>query len=183
MTILWNPIFTMNLWNQILLFYIVVSFLSKLIMTVRLRYFRAVEERRIAKKNGITPTDTLLETAHKIGARNTHFEKRTLLGRKDRSEEDNNDTAENDEFKSESVDEKGNQSLSNFLRKTSLLCEALLDESAQMKMENRKDRNPVSKSGNIFNSKIVILGGAQSQSEGKEQDMVKLRTQNLQLFF
>ena len=102
--------------------------------------------------------------------RNTHFEKRTLSGRRDTSEDDNGG---NDEFKSESVDEKGNQSLSNFLRKTSLLCEAILDETAQMKIENKKDRNPVSKSGNIFNSKIVVLGGAQSTSEGKEQDTVR----------
>ena len=104
---------------------------------------------------------------------NTFFEKRTLLGRRDTSENDNIDTAENDEFKSESVDEKGNQSLNNFLRKTSLLCEALLDETAQTKLENKKDKNPVSKSGNIFNSNIVVLGGAQSLSEGKEQEMVR----------
>jgi hypothetical protein len=53
------------------------------------------------------------------------------------------------------------------------LCEALLDETAQTKLENKKDKNPVSKSGNIFNSNIVVLGGAQSLSEGKEQDMVR----------
>jgi hypothetical protein len=137
----------------------------------------------MAKKNGTAPTDTLLETAHKIGARNTHFQKRTLLGRRDTSEDGNNDTAENDEFKSESVDEKGNQSLNIFLRKTSLLCEGLLDESAQMKMENKQDRNPLSKSGNIFNSSIVVLGGAQSVSEGKEQDVVRLRFYHLLLSF
>jgi hypothetical protein len=81
------------------------------------------------------------------------------------------------------VDEKGNQSLNNFLRKTSLLCEALLDETGQMKIENKKDRNPVSKSGNIFNSNIVVLGGAQSISEGKEQDAVRLICYYLSLGF
>ena len=139
-------------------------------------HYRAVEERREMKKSGIKITDTLLESAQKINLRNIQYEKRTLLGRKDNSDE-NDDISENNGFRSRSVDERVNNSLNSFLRKSSFLCEAIMNEIAHTKNENEKINNRIQRTGNkIFSPTVIVLGENLNQDRGEEKSNVSINT-------
>lgn len=138
--------------------------------------YRAVEERREMKKSGIKITDTLLESAQRINLRNIQYEKRTLSGRKDNSDE-NDDITENDGFRSKSVDERVNNSLNSFLRKSSFLCEAIMNEIAHTKNENEKINNRIQRTGNkIFSPTVIVLGENLNQDMGEEKNNVSENT-------
>ena len=139
-------------------------------------HYRAVEERREMKKSGIKITDTLLESAQKINLRNIQYEKRTLLGRKDNSDE-NDDITENNGFRSKSVDERVNNSLNSFLRKSSFLCEAIMNEIVHTKNENEKINNRIQRTGNkIFSPTVIVLGEDLDQDRGEEKNNVSEKT-------
>ena len=124
------------------------------------------------KKSGIKITDTLLESAQKISSRNIQYEKRTLLGKKDNSDENDSITA-NDGFRPKLVDERINNSLNSFLRKSSFLCEAIMDEIAHTKNENEKINNPIQRTGNkIFSPTLIVLGENLDEGRGEEKNNV-----------
>ena len=81
--------------------------------------------------------NTLLETAQLIGARNTEIEKSSNFHY-------DNDISENDFFNADNdiyttpVNGKNSNSLNVFLRKSSLLCELLMNEQSNLKNEKRK---------------------------------------------
>ena len=116
--------------------------------------------------------NTLLETAHLIGQRNNSIEKNsTYHNRNDISEKD--DMYENHDFYPISVDGKNSNSLNVFLRKSSLLCESLMNEQSNLKNEKKKEMSQSKVAdGKIFNSNVITLGVRNKMSEEKESEMV-----------
>jgi hypothetical protein len=131
-----------------------------------------VEERRNLRKQGEELKNTLLETARLIGLRNTSIEKNsTFHNRNDISE--NDDVYENNDFYPISVDGKNSNSLNVFLRKSSLLCESLMNEQSNLKNEKKKEMSQSKVAdGKIFNSNVITLGVRNKMSEEKESEMV-----------
>jgi hypothetical protein len=115
--------------------------------------------------------NTLLETAHLIGLRNTSIEKNsTFHSRNDISEKD---MYENNDFYPISVDGKNSNSLNVFLRKSSLLCESLMNEQSNLKNEKKKEMSQSKVAdGKIFISNVITLGVRNKMSEEKESEMV-----------
>ena len=136
--------------------------------------FRAVEERRIAKKNGTVLTDTLLEAAIKIGLRNTKSVKIPFYGENDEEEKFDNNNEENIEIqekKAVNVDEKKSNSLNLFLRKSSSVLESLIYENKRRNTENDSEKNDKrnNNGGNIFNHRVIHLG-LEEEKTGEEKN-------------
>ena len=80
---------------------------------------------------------------------------------------------ENNDFYPISVDGKNSNSLNAFLRKSSLLCESLMNEQSNLKNEKKKEMSQSKVAdGKIFNSNVITLGVRSKMSEEKESEMV-----------
>ena len=80
---------------------------------------------------------------------------------------------ENHDFYPISVDGKNSNSLNVFLRKSSLLCESLMNEQSNLKNEKKKEMSQSKVAdGKIFNSNVITLGVKNKMSEEKESEMV-----------
>ena len=72
-----------------------------------------------------------------------------------------------------SVDERNGNSLNVFLRKSSLLCELIMNEQSNLKNEKKKELNQNrAGDGKIFNFNVVTLGVKNKMAEEKEREMV-----------
>ena len=146
--------------------------------------FRAIEERKIAKKDGIVLKETLLETAIKIGLRNIKSVKIPFFSNNENKENSNINNLEetennrNNGITTINVDEKKSNNLNLFLRKSSSVVESLLYEKKRNNTEidsekNVKKNNNNNNGGNIFNNRVIYLGcDKERMSEEKSNDEV-----------
>ena len=127
----------------------------------------------MAKKNGTVLTDTLLEAAIKIGLRNEKSVKILFYGANDEEKLDNNkeENIEYQERKAANVDDKKNNNLNLFLRRSSSVFESILFENKRKNTENDGEKNDKKNStgGNIFNRTMIHLG-CEEEKAGEEKN-------------
>lgn len=122
-------------------------------------------------KQGKEVKNTLLEMAHIIGLRNTEKEDKYSNFHNENNIDEKN---KNDDLSPISVDGRNSNSLNVFLRKSSLLCELIMNEQLNLKNEKKKEFSQNKAAvGKIFNSNAVTLGVRNKMTEEKESDMVK----------
>lgn len=121
-------------------------------------------------KDGKEVKNTLLEMAHLIGLRNTEKDDKYSNYHNENNVIEKN---KNNDLYPISVDERNGNSLNVFLRKSSLLCELIMNEQSNLKNEKKNELNQNrAGDGKIFNSNVVTLGVKNKMSEEKESEMV-----------
>ena len=121
-------------------------------------------------KQGKEVKNTLLEMAHLIGLRNSEKDDKYSNFHNENNIDEKNKI---DDLYPISVDGRNSNSLNVFLRKSSLLCELIMNEQSNLKNEKKKEfsQNKAA-DGKIFNSNVVTLGVRNKMTEEKESDMV-----------